>query len=456
MSQPDLSKRARRVAALAPVLLAALVLAACGKVESVTNAVTGTAKPLGAVGYVRMDDLVRRHPLYAELSRLDDDMAALQFKSVGGGGGPTLPPDQLRKEQAAIQAEFAAASKRAQEALKQKQTEYGKREAEAISQALGAAGTTAGAPGGAAIGADIERQLRAQAQNVSAGAQHNLDTYRREVLAQDTAALEALRRSLNDSAARSYQTKSGDLQKKEADYALALAQEDSPERLSLRTKLSNLVLDETARDDARKQLEALDRKESDALAAMKNRDGATLAALQKELRDKTTAELGRQADAMRARTVAKINKRELEIRRQLAATSLGAPAAAGGVAVPRSISPDMRGKIDALHKKYQDEFNADAKTTIEQFQKTRDALAQRLARLQGVDTLALGGSQRQLGTLGKQRHDLYDQIVAQIGREVKLIAARRGVNVVFGDVVAPAGGIDLTADAEKDIESLHE
>jgi len=454
MSQADSSKRAGRAAALGPVLLA-LLLAACGKVESVTNAVTGTTKPLGAVGYVRMDDLVRRHPLYSELSRLDDDMAALQFKSIGGGG-PTLPPDQMRKEQAAIQKEFAAASKRAQEALKQKQAEYGKREAEAINQALGAAGRNIGAPGGAAIGADIERQLRAQAQSVSAGAQRNLDAYRRQVLAQDTAALEALRRSLNDSAARSYQAKSNELQKKEADYALALAQDDSPERLSLRTKLSNLVLDETARDEARKQLEALDRKESDALAAMKNRDGATLAGLQKELRDKTSAELGRQADAMRTRTVAKINKRELEIRRQLATTSLGPPGPVAGPAVARNLSPDVRGKIDALHKKYQADFNADAKTTIEQFQKTRDTLAQRLARLQGVDTAALGGSQRQLGSLERQRHDLYDQIVAQIGREVKLIAARRGVNVVFGDVVAPAGGIDLTADAEKDIESLHE
>src|SRR6202035_2535048 len=87
---------------------------------------------------------------------------------------------------------------------------------------------------------------------------------------------------------------------------------------------------------------------------------------------------------------------------------------------------------------------------------TREALSQRLAKLQGVDLGAGAGKQRQLGALEKQRRDLYDQIVAQIGREVKLVAARRGVSVVFGDVVAPAGGIDLTADAQKDIESLHE
>jgi hypothetical protein len=30
------------------------------------------------------------------------------------------------------------------------------------------------------------------------------------------------------------------------------------------------------------------------------------------------------------------------------------------------------------------------------------------------------------------------------------------VNVVFSSIIAPAGGVDLTEDAEKDIESLHE
>jgi hypothetical protein len=47
-------------------------------------------------------------------------------------------------------------------------------------------------------------------------------------------------------------------------------------------------------------------------------------------------------------------------------------------------------------------------------------------------------------------------MVAQIGREVKVLAEQRGINVVVSDIVAPAGGVDLTADAEKDIESLHE
>jgi hypothetical protein len=61
-----------------------------------------------------------------------------------------------------------------------------------------------------------------------------------------------------------------------------------------------------------------------------------------------------------------------------------------------------------------------------------------------------------MDALQKQRVDLYQEMVAQIGREVKTIAARRGIAVVVSAVVAPAGGVDLTTDAEKDIESLHE
>jgi len=36
------------------------------------------------------------------------------------------------------------------------------------------------------------------------------------------------------------------------------------------------------------------------------------------------------------------------------------------------------------------------------------------------------------------------------------IERQRGISVVLTDVVAPAAGVDLTPDAKKDIESLHE
>jgi len=431
--------------------IAGLLLAGCGKGGGAGT--TQSGQPKGAVGYVRMEDLVKVHPLYGQLSRLDEDMAALQLKSIGTG--PTLAPDALRKEQAALQREFQEASKRAKAELDRKQDEYRKREAEAVRQALDAGGVSGAS--GASIQSGIQQQFAAQAQTVANDAQKNLVAYRKQLMAQDQAALAALQRSLNDSAARRYRTALEQFQKKEADYALQLATEDSAERLSVRAKLSNLVLDEATREEARKQLEALDRKEADALAAMKNRDGAELVALQKQLRDGTGAELNRQADAMRVRSLAKINKRELDTRAELVSKLGGSPAGgSNGVALPPSLSPDMRVKLEALHKKYQDDFSKDAKTTIDEFEKTRTDLAQRFARLQGVDAGAQVGSSKQFDALQKQRNELYDQMLAQIGREVKFIAARRGINVVFSDVVAPAGGIDLTADAEKDIESLHE
>jgi hypothetical protein len=438
---------------------AALFVSGCGKTATGSGAAGSTTRAFAPVGYVRMDDLLKRHPLYPELTRLDDDVQALQFKKVvASNSQPSLPPDQFKKEQAAIAREFAAAADRAKAALKAKQDEYAKLEAEAIREALGSVGATAGAPGGAAIGSTVNGEFRAQAQSVASGAQKNLEAYRKELLAHDTAALRAIQNSLNASAARTYRTKAEQLQKAEADYALGQAQADAPERVALNAKLSNLVLDDAAREDARKQLSALDHKETDGLAALKNRDSATLAALQKQLRDGTDAELQRQADLMRSQTLAKINKRESDVRQQIE-SQLGAlpvPGAGGGAAIPANVAPAMRARLDALHKKYQDEFTKDAKVTIGQFEKTRTELQKRMARLEGVDVGAEVSSNQQLDALQKQRRELYDQMIAQIEREVKIIAARRGLGVVLSDVMAPAGGVDLTADAEKDIESLHE
>jgi hypothetical protein len=455
MSRALSSKRRGAPAGLTTLSLAALLLASGCTHGGESAGTSGSSAGSRTVGYVDMDDLVKRHPLYGELSRLDDDVAALQLRSVGGQ--TALSPGELERERRALQKELDAATNRARAALKAKQDEYGKQEAEAIRQALAAAGTPANA--GVPIANGMQLQLQAQAKSVSADAQRNLDTYRRDLLNQDNAALRALQRSLNERAARTYRAQAEVLQRKEADYALSLAGEDSTLRLSLRAKLTNLVLEDSNREDARKQLDALDKKEADDLAAMKNRDAATLATLQTQLRTQTTRDLDAQASAMRKRTLAKINSRELDTRKAVVAKINGlAPVAnaGGNVSVPAGLPPDMRAKLEALHKQYQDDFNRDAKQTLGDFEKTKITLAERFARLQGIDTGAEGGAGKQLNVLQRQRSDLYEQMVAQIGREVKLIAAKRGIDVVLSDVVAPAGGVDLTPDAEKDIESLHE
>jgi hypothetical protein len=400
-----------------------------------------------------MDELVKVHPLYSQLARLDEDMQALQLRSVGSEIARSGA--DIEKEERALQAELEAAADRTKKTLTDKQNEYAKREQAAINAALGAAAGASG-PGGGTIAGGVTAAARSQAQTVAAAAQHNLDEYRRELIAQDEAAVRSLNAALGERAARTFRNRADELQKRESDFSLQQANDDAAERLSLRTKLSNLALDDASRADVKKQLDALDQKEADALAAMKNRDQATLADFQTTLHAGVKAELDTQIAQMRKRTIAKIGEREDQTRKQLIA-QIGLPPQGGtGGSGAIGISPDMRSKLEALHRKYQSDFNKDASQTVAEFQRTRADLTKRFRALAGADSEAQAGANKQLGALQKQRGELYDEMVSQIGREVKAIAEKRGIDVVISDVVAPAGGVDLTADAEKDVESLHE
>lgn len=430
----------------------AIALAACSRAAQSPS--QPAPKNAGQVGYVRMDDLVKRHPLYGELARLDDDMSALQLKAVDQSVAAS--PEELQRATVELQKELDAASARARSELKRKQDEYTQREQAAINAAVAAAGIASGS-GGNGIAAHMSTVASAQAKAVAQTAQANFDEYRQAVVEQDERAYAGLQKSIADRAERTYRAKADQYQHQEADYALSLANADSGQRLALRTKLSNLVLSDADREDTKKQLDALNQKETDALAAMKNRDQAGLAALQGRLRDDSRAELARQAAELRKQTTAKIDARELETRRDVLAQLGQSPVAAPtGPAIPATLPPDLKEKLLALHRKYQADFTKDANATIADFQKTKQDLTRRFQALEGVDASAQSSARKQLDALQKQRTDLYDAMVAQIGREVKMIAAKRGINVVFGDVVAPADGVDLTDDAEKDIESLHE
>jgi hypothetical protein len=443
----------KSVRAAATLLAACAALGACAR-QSASS--VESPKPAGTVrvGYVRMSDLVKLHPLYPQLARLDEDMQALALRS--SLSGPAAPSADVAKEAKRLQDELDAAAARTKTALADKQKAYAAREQAAIDAALGASAGVAG-PGAGAIAGGVAAASQAQAGAARATAQKNFEAYRSALIAQDRASILSLNATLAQRAERTYRAQADQLQKKESDYALLLANEDAGDRLTLRTKLSNLALDDAAREDVKKQLDALDQKEADALGAMKNRDQATLVALQKQLHEQVQAELTKDVAAMRARTIAKIGEREAATRTALVAQvgALGAPAP-GGVNVPSGVTPAMRAKLEALHKQFQSDFTKDASQTIAEFQKTRADLTKRYRSLIGADANAQAGANKQLDALQRQRGDLYDQMVAQIGREVRAIAARRGVDVVVSDVVAPAGGVDLTPDAEKDIESLHE
>ena len=427
-------------------------LAACARGGQATSSATPNASEGHIVGYVRMETLVKAHPLYPQLAHLDEDVAALQLKSVGpqiaASGG------DIAREERVLQHDLDVAAERTKRALGQRQVEDSKREQAAIAAALGAAAAPGGA-GGGTIENGVVAQARLQAQTVGAAAQHNFATYRQALVDQDRAAVATLDATYNQRAEREFRARAEELGRKESDFALQLASDDAAERLSLRAKLSNLALDDASRADVKKQIDALDRKEADALGAMRNRDQTTLAAFERSLHDRMRAELGGQVAAIQKRTLAKIDVRAAQTRESLVG-QLAVPPGGGGAAVPPNVTPDMRQKLMTLHKKYQQDFNAYASQTIAQFQKTRSDLTRRFQTVAGVDADAQHNANKQIEALQRQRGDLYGQMVAQIDREVKAIAQKRGIGVVVSDVVAPAGGVDLTTDAQKDIESLHE
>ena len=434
------------------VFALAVGLSACSKPTQTAPSATSTAT--GIVGYVRMTDLVKHHPLYSQLSGYDESIAALNLRSLV----PQVakPDAAIVKEETALQAELQTAAARTRGLLAHKSQQYQLREQQAIAAALHA--PAGSAPSAAAIVAQINATARGQVAGVAAQANRDFDSYRKTLIAQDNGELAAAQKTVAGRAQRQYRARQDELAANEAALSLALANKHAVQRLSLRTRLSSLALDDTQRDDVRNALAALDRSDADALAELKNRDAQTLVTLAGQLRTSVQRDMQARANEIHGRSLVKLRTREDQIRKQFS----GGPAltaqlpAGNGAPAAATLSPQLRATIATLHSNYQKQFNSDAKSTIDDFNRTRQDLRRRYEELRGIDTAAQSGANAQISALTRKRADLYGQMVAQIGREVRLLAQQRGIGVVVTDPVANAGGVDLTADAMKDIESLHE
>jgi hypothetical protein len=401
-----------------------------------------------------MDDLVKKHPLYGQLAQYESNIEALNLSALvphALAAGPELKAEEQR-----LNAQLSAAAKRTDALLQAKGKTYQDRENAAIAAALRGANASGG-PGVAQIQSQMEGTAQSQSAGAGAQAQRDLDAYRKQLEAQDAAQINAAQQTLAARADRTYRAKGDELNAKESALSLQLANADAAERLSLRTRLSSLALDDAARDAANAQLTALDRKEGDALAVMRNKDGAELAALQAQLKAGIGRDMNGQVAQIRARSMQRFRERADQLRTQFAPANgpLIAVGPNGQAKVSTSLPPALRTRIAQLHADYMKAYQDDAKATIADFQKTRSDLSKRYAELTGTDAAAAQSAALEIQSLRKKHDDLYAQMVAQIDREVKTIAQARGVSTVVS-TVAPAGGIDLTADAMKDIETLHE
>jgi len=436
-------------------VLAFVAAAGCSHAPATT---AGSSSGSGAVGYVRMDELVQKHPLYEQLARYDRSIDSFDLSATAPQSA--RPDPNLAQRERALQQELHDAADRTTKLLDAKQQQYQQQESQAIAAALRGAGQAG--PSAASIAGSVNTTAQAQRSSVSAQARRDLESLRANLARQNQAQVAAAQKALNDRADRTYRAKADELQSKESALSLKLASDDSAQRLALRTKLSSLALDDTAREDAQKQLTALDRKEADELAAQRNRDQQTLAALQSSLRTQVQHDLTAQVAAIQQRSIGALSTRQAQLAKQATAPVPGPVIQTMTIngkpqqQVNPNLPPALRARIEQLHNDYQKRFRDDAKTTIAGFEKTRADLSRRYAELHGIEAGSLRGAQAQIASLRQKRDDLYTQITAQIDREVKLIAQQRGISVVLTNVVAPAGGIDLTPDALKDIESLHQ
>ncbi|MGH8165022.1 MAG: hypothetical protein ACREP1_11885, partial [Rhodanobacteraceae bacterium] len=248
-----------------------------------------------------------------------------------------------------------------------------------------------------------------------------------------------------------YRQMATQLQESESQLSLELSQQDADKRLQLRTKLSNLALDDATRKAYRDQLNAIDRREADALSAQRAIDARRLSAYQTQLRARTQQQIAAQSGKIHAQTRAKLQSRRNQVGSQVASELKGLVPQP----MPSNVSPQTRAKIAQIDRQFKTQFQADARQTIAQFQTTKADLDARYAALHGIDASAATEAGTQMGALSKQRDALYGKIVNQIEKEAASIAAKRGLRVVFVSPAAASGGIDLTGDVEKDIESLH-
>jgi|GEM_PF-1377255 len=421
---------------------AALVLAACSHQPKPDD------PNVRGIGYVRIDEVLKKHPLYPRLAQLQDSIDALNLKALGAGAVPRTAA-QIAQETQELNRELRNAQDRANAILRQKQVDYQQREQAAIRAALAAAGQ--GTNGNAPVSA-MQNVAGQQAAQVTAQANADFQAYQQSVIAQDNAAVQQISAQLNARANEAYRQRATQMQERESQLALELSQQDAAKRLDLRMKLGNLALPDAQRKQYRDQLNALDAQEAAAVDAQRNRDRQELAAYQQQLRAQTSKQIADQVSKIRAQTQAKLQSRRNEVSQQVSSQLQGLQPAA----VPSNLPAATRDKLAQIDQQFKAQFQADARKTIEQYQATKADLDAQYAALQGADGAATGLANAQVADLQRQRDDLYNKMVDQVKRDAASVAAKRGLHVAFGSVLAASGGIDLTNDVEKDIESLHQ
>ena len=418
-------------------LCAAILLGGCSHVDVHSDAVRGVA-------YIRIDDVIKAHPLYPQLKQINDAIAAIDLDATAPRA--PLSPQEVATQTQELNKELKDAQDRANQIIGAKQKDYANQERQADIAALKAANID---PKAAGIGAEIDQTSQAQAQAAAQQAAQNYNAYQQSVIAQDNAAASSVAQQLSKQADEKLRARAEQYQQEETDLSLRVAEGDATDRMALKTKLNTLALDADTRKSINAQLAALDKKEADQVNALRAQHAKDMATYRTQLGSETSSAISRQVSGIRSQTQAKLSSAQASTSSQIRSL--------GGAPVPTvQIPADVRKKLTAIHADIQSKFSADAQAAIGEYNATKSDLDQEFAILHGQSTGAIGAEAKQLRDLRKRRDDLQTQIQAQIQREANRIAKEMGFSVVFDNVKGTAGGYDLTNDLIHDVESLHE
>src|SRR5581483_5602874 len=182
---------------LAAIVLALIAVAGCARAP-------GPNDPnVRGIGYVRLEDALKKHPLYPQLSQIQDSIDALNLTALGTPAVPRTSA-QIASMTRELNAQLKNAQDRANSILRQKQSDYQAREQAAIRSALAAAG--AGTNGTQAV-QSMQNVTAQQAQQVASQANADFQQYQQSVLAQDSAAVKNVSDQLSARADRQYRQK---------------------------------------------------------------------------------------------------------------------------------------------------------------------------------------------------------------------------------------------------------
>ena len=339
------------------------------------------------------------------------------------------------------------AQNRANKILAQKQSKYAKLEAQAVAAALAAAGVSgAGQYAAAQTNATSAQQAQAAAQ----AANQDFMSYQQSVDRARQRGRAGIARQLQTQASQKFRAKAEQLQQNETDLSLRLTQQDATQRLAIKTRLSNLAMDDATRNAAAAAARRHQRQRSPRRStAQRNADAGDAHGVSRAAQPRRpAAAIQRRPDRSASRRARNSKSATTKWSQQIAGL--------GPAPLPANLPAGVRAKIAAIHQQFAAQFAADAQKTIDDYQATKADLDKQFAALHGADVGATGAAAKELDALQKRRADLYKQIVDQIKRETNRIAKDQGFTIVFVDITAAAGGYDMTNELIKDVESLHE